>query len=114
MDRWILSKMTYAIEQADIGFKNYDFQTATTACYNFWLYELCDWYLVSHIFLHIKGQGAVRADFGPRSDFYSFYVYCIHITLFCFFSTRTASSLILVKSKTIKLVFVASLPSIKK
>ena len=51
MDRWILSKMTYAIEQSNIGFENYDFQTATTACYNFWLYELCDWYLVSYLFL---------------------------------------------------------------
>ncbi|XP_052095273.1 valine--tRNA ligase-like [Mytilus californianus] len=45
MDLWILSRMTYAIEQANIGFVNYDFQTTTTACYNFWLYELCDWYL---------------------------------------------------------------------
>ncbi|XP_076309887.1 valyl-tRNA synthetase [Tachypleus tridentatus] len=47
MDRWILSRMTAAVEQCNQGFETYDFQTATTACYNFWLYELCDVYLES-------------------------------------------------------------------
>ncbi|XP_041371023.1 valine--tRNA ligase-like [Gigantopelta aegis] len=45
MDRWILSRLSYAVGQCASGFENYDFPTATTACYNFWLYELCDWYL---------------------------------------------------------------------
>ena len=31
------------------GFEKYDFQSATTAIYNFWLYDLCDWYVVSNI-----------------------------------------------------------------
>ena len=30
-----------------------------------------------------KGHSAVRAHFGPQSDLYNFYVYCILITLFC-------------------------------
>ena len=47
MDRWILSRLAYAVGQCCSGFEKYDFPTATTACYNFWLYELCDWYLVS-------------------------------------------------------------------
>lgn len=47
MDVWIMSRLSLAIELANTGFENYDFQSATTACYNFWLYELCDWYLVS-------------------------------------------------------------------
>merc|ERR1719435_856527 len=44
MDRWILSRMAYAAEQVNIGFKEYNFPQATTALYNFWLYELCDVY----------------------------------------------------------------------
>ena len=47
MDRWILSRLAKAVELCDKGFKEYDFPTATTACYNFWLYDLCDIYLVS-------------------------------------------------------------------
>jgi len=45
MDRWILSRLAYAVEQVNIGFKEYNFPLATTALYNFWLYELCDVYL---------------------------------------------------------------------
>ncbi|XP_053395585.1 valine--tRNA ligase-like [Mercenaria mercenaria] len=45
MEMWILSKLSAAVESCKLGFDNYDFPTATTACYNFWLYELCDWYL---------------------------------------------------------------------
>jgi len=45
MDRWILSRLSYAAEQVNIGFKDYNFPVATSALYNFWLYELCDVYL---------------------------------------------------------------------
>ncbi|KAL3869903.1 hypothetical protein ACJMK2_042527 [Sinanodonta woodiana] len=45
MDLWILSRLSVAVEQSNKGFETYDFPTATTAVYNFWLYELCDWYL---------------------------------------------------------------------
>lgn len=47
MDRWILSRLSAAVDMVNSGFENYDFTMATTGCYNFWLYELCDWYLVS-------------------------------------------------------------------
>ena len=50
MESWILSRLSLAVESCKTGFTNYDFQTATQACYNFWLYELCDWYLVSSVF----------------------------------------------------------------
>lgn len=53
MDRWILSRLSLAVELTNTGFQNYDFQSATTACYNFWLYDLCDWYLVSIIWLSL-------------------------------------------------------------
>lgn len=45
MDRWILSRLAHCIEQCNSGFAAYEFATATTACYNFWLYDLCDVYL---------------------------------------------------------------------
>jgi hypothetical protein len=48
-EQWILSRLHFAIKQADEGFQTYDFAQATTACYNFWLYELCDVYLVRFI-----------------------------------------------------------------
>ncbi len=46
MDRWILSRLTAAVDDANRGFADYDFSLITTAVYNFWLYELCDVYLV--------------------------------------------------------------------
>jgi len=46
MDKWILSKLSQTVELCQTAFATYDFPTATTACYNFWLYELCDIYLV--------------------------------------------------------------------
>uniref|UniRef100_A0AAQ6A519 valine--tRNA ligase n=1 Tax=Amphiprion ocellaris TaxID=80972 RepID=A0AAQ6A519_AMPOC len=45
-DRWILSRLSAAVGLCDAGFKAYDFPGITTAIYNFWLYELCDVYLV--------------------------------------------------------------------
>lgn len=45
-DRWILSRLSAAVALCDAGFKTYDFPAITTAVYNFWLYELCDVYLV--------------------------------------------------------------------
>ncbi len=44
-DRWILDRLHAACEEANTGFATYDFGVATTACYNFWLYALCDVYL---------------------------------------------------------------------
>jgi len=45
MDRWILSRLSYTVSQVTQGFAEYNFPQATTALYNFWLYELCDVYL---------------------------------------------------------------------
>merc|ERR1712212_116237 len=44
-DRWILSRLSQAVETCHAGFQSYNFPQATTALYNFWLYELCDVYL---------------------------------------------------------------------
>ena len=45
MDRWILSRLALAVEECNAGFREYNFPKATTALFNFWLYELCDVYL---------------------------------------------------------------------
>jgi isoleucyl-tRNA synthetase len=54
MDLWILSRLSEAVSLCDQAFKNYEFPVATTACYNFWLYELCDYYLVSKDWYHFN------------------------------------------------------------
>ncbi|CAN8019258.1 unnamed protein product, partial [Ixodes persulcatus] len=46
MDRWILSRLAAATETCNAGLEAYDFPQVTTAIYSFWLYELCDVYLV--------------------------------------------------------------------
>lgn len=46
MDLWILSRLAEATALCNSGFETYDFSVATSACYNFWLYDLCDIYLV--------------------------------------------------------------------
>lgn len=47
MDTWILSRLALSVESCNTSFENYELNGATTACYNFWLYDLCDVYLVS-------------------------------------------------------------------
>lgn len=46
MDRWILSRLAEAVKLSNHGFQTYDFPAVTTSQYSFWLYELCDVYLV--------------------------------------------------------------------
>lgn len=45
IDCWMLSRVACAVEACNSGFESYDFPAATTACYNLWLYDLCDVYL---------------------------------------------------------------------
>ena len=47
MDKWIMSRLSVLADDANKGFAEYDFPMVTTAIYNFWLYELCDVYIVS-------------------------------------------------------------------
>lgn len=47
MDRWILNKLSKAAGVCNDSLAKYNFQEATSGAYNFWLYELCDVYLVS-------------------------------------------------------------------
>jgi valyl-tRNA synthetase len=45
VDQWILSRLAYAVNTVNEGFKVYNFPAVTTAIYNLWLYEICDVYL---------------------------------------------------------------------
>ncbi|XP_033219873.1 valine--tRNA ligase isoform X2 [Belonocnema kinseyi] len=45
VDLWMLSRVSNAVKICDEGIAQYDFNAATTACYNLWLYDLCDVYL---------------------------------------------------------------------
>ncbi|KAF4720975.1 hypothetical protein FOZ62_017331, partial [Perkinsus olseni] len=44
-DKWILSRLSEAAGAANKGIKDFSFSDATTATYNFWLYDFCDYYL---------------------------------------------------------------------
>jgi len=45
MTIWILSRLSFAVEQCNSGLSTYNFPTATTGIYQFFLYEFCDKYL---------------------------------------------------------------------
>jgi isoleucyl-tRNA synthetase len=52
---WILSRLSYAIQQCENAFKKYQFHQITTAIFNFWLPELND--------IHIQ---YIKKDFYPE------------------------------------------------
>jgi valyl-tRNA synthetase len=47
LDRWILSRLQDATEQARRGIEEYEFQLAVGALYDFAWHDFCDWYLES-------------------------------------------------------------------
>ncbi|CAI5439039.1 unnamed protein product [Caenorhabditis angaria] len=44
-DKWILSKLSYAVKEINGSLRDYNFTQATTVSYNFWLYDFCDVYI---------------------------------------------------------------------
>ncbi|CAM4561852.1 valine--tRNA ligase isoform X1 [Lepidochelys kempii] len=69
IDRWILSRLSLAVELSDAGFRAYDFPAVTTAVYNFWLYELCDVYL--ECLKPVFAEGGASAVTAARSTLYT-------------------------------------------
>ncbi len=45
VDTWMRSRLAAAVTAVNAGFKDYDFVAATSAIYNLWLYDFCDYYL---------------------------------------------------------------------
>ncbi|VDM97144.1 unnamed protein product [Thelazia callipaeda] len=54
LDRWILSRLSFAVEISNSEMSNYHFSRVTTALYNFWQYDFCD--------VFIEGSKPVLAD----------------------------------------------------
>lgn len=67
MDQWILSRLAVAITACNAGFAQYELPTATTAAYNFWLYDLCDVYLESVKPVFQSGESSAAAADAARS-----------------------------------------------
>ena len=44
-DRWMLSCLSSAVSHVQAAMQRFDFAAATTACYDLWLYQLCDTYI---------------------------------------------------------------------
>ncbi|EJD75424.1 valyl-tRNA synthetase [Loa loa] len=59
LDRWIMSRLSYAVELSNSGMSSYQFSRVTTALYNFWQYDFCD--------IYIEGCKPILAD-GERSN----------------------------------------------
>lgn len=69
MEKWILDKLNVAADEVNKQLTERNFLMATNAVYNFWLYELCDVYIVSrvpssHSLFLIKKQEAMK----PMTD----------------------------------------------
>ena len=74
IDLWILSRLSAAASLCNEGFEAYEFPKATTALYNFWLYELCDVYLVCciELFLFISQCFFISYYYSFNSSSYLF------------------------------------------
>ncbi|XP_059052120.1 valine--tRNA ligase isoform X2 [Achroia grisella] len=69
MDRWMLSRLSLAVSRVNAGFKAYEFPSATTHCYNLWLYDLCDVYL--EYLKPIFAQGTEQQKAAARRTLYT-------------------------------------------
>ena len=45
MDKWMLSRLSETVSLCNQGLKAFDLTAATTGLFNFWLYDLCDYYI---------------------------------------------------------------------
>ncbi|CAH0715283.1 unnamed protein product, partial [Brenthis ino] len=69
MDRWMLSKLSLAVQKVNSGFQQYEFPSATTHCYNLWLYDLCDVYL--EYLKPVFAQGSEEQKAAARRTLYT-------------------------------------------
>ncbi|KAH9632901.1 hypothetical protein HF086_002723 [Spodoptera exigua] len=69
MDKWMLSRIAYAVNKVNAGFEAYDFPAATTHCYNLWLYDLCDVYL--EYLKPVFASGSEEAQAAARRTLYT-------------------------------------------
>ena len=64
VDRWILSRISETVSICDSGFRNYELTNVTTALFNYWLYDLCDYYIeyLKPSFYSSEESGEKKAD----------------------------------------------------
>jgi len=57
VEKWIFHKLNIAATEINQALADRNFMQATNVAYNFWLYELCDVYIVSLLLSdHISGR----------------------------------------------------------
>ena len=56
VERWILHKLNAAAAEVNRQLADRNFMLATSAAYNFWLYELCDVYIVRPVLSPITAR----------------------------------------------------------
>jgi valyl-tRNA synthetase len=61
MDKWILSRLSETVSICNKGFNIHDYTSATTALFNFWLYDLCDYY-IEYLKPSFYVTGTISAD----------------------------------------------------
>ncbi len=52
MEKWILDRLNMAAGEVNKQLAERNFFMVTNVVYNFWLYELCDVYIVSCVLIH--------------------------------------------------------------
>ncbi|KAK9446477.1 tRNA synthetases class I-domain-containing protein [Limtongia smithiae] len=62
VEKWILYRFSEAARMITTALEKRDFIGATTAVYNFWLYELCDVYIENSKTLFMEGNEAEQAS----------------------------------------------------
>ena len=84
-DRWIMHRLHLAIAAVDTAFKAYKMGDVTTAIRNFWLYDLCDVYLV-RTRTYTQRHRQMNEDYQPNERFYLSHVFVIyrHLTPYAF------------------------------
>lgn len=75
IDRWILSRLANCIDVSNKGFEKYEFAQTTSACYDFWLYDLCDVYL--ECLKPVFQSGSEEAKASARKTLYT----CLNLGL---------------------------------
>ncbi len=65
-DRWILARLSRAIKEANDALGEYRFDRYTTACYDFFWRDFCDWYVEST--KQRKEDAAAKATLGACLD----------------------------------------------
>lgn len=79
---WIMSRLAETVELVDTGIEQYNFPKATTALYDFWLYNFCDVYLeaVKPVMAAAEGQETEEQNTVKQVNYLLLFHYQLYIT----------------------------------